>query len=455
MKATITGSNDLSKRILIDLNSGIKVSQIPDLYPISLDQAKRLSRLNKMLNLATEHLDEDLYNRLKQLGIKSLPLSRLFRQYDWGGITEILSVVTDETTRDELQLLINALDEKRERIKEFKEKADLGLQEIEKAEQSLQVKEKELLQLQKELNEQLQVFKEYPEPFCSFLGEYLGLFEGKLVLAKRLNVNWQRSLRKQGIIEYDEFQYVYFLKDFNSFIESLKSRHNRGLEYRWNPDKDIKRITESTPWADIPVDGKYKLPTAFSAPFIDSMDKLKQELKEIQKNKVEIDDELIRIKHETVHSYMEMAEVSDYLSAADLKRHKELQDKALKWLFNRGFISMAEFTLPNGERADIFAYNESQIIIFEIKVSKSDLMTDYKWTEYLPYCHEFFFLTPDELKDAVVAKTKSINCGQFVETANSIRLIRADERNVKQVEGDDELKFAAAQFLSRKFIYGY
>ena len=112
MQATITGSDDLSKRILIDLNSGIKVSQIPDLYPISLDQAKRLSRLNKMLNLANEHLVEDLYNRLKQLGIKSLPLSRLFRQYDWGGITEILSVITDETTRDELQLLIDALDEK-------------------------------------------------------------------------------------------------------------------------------------------------------------------------------------------------------------------------------------------------------------------------------------------------------------------------------------------------------
>ena len=42
MKATITGSDDLSKRILIDLNSGIKVSQIPDLYPISLDQAKEI-----------------------------------------------------------------------------------------------------------------------------------------------------------------------------------------------------------------------------------------------------------------------------------------------------------------------------------------------------------------------------------------------------------------------------
>ena len=72
MLATITGNDDLSKRILIDLNNGIKVSQIPGHYPVSLDQAKKLSRLNNMLSLAKDHLDEDLYNRLQQLGIKSL-----------------------------------------------------------------------------------------------------------------------------------------------------------------------------------------------------------------------------------------------------------------------------------------------------------------------------------------------------------------------------------------------
>jgi hypothetical protein len=451
MHATITGSDDLSKRILIDLNSGIKVSQIPGRYPVSLDQSKKLSQLNKILNLANEHLDEDVYNRLKQLGIKSLPLSRLFRGRDWGGITEVLSAVTDETTRDELQLLIDAFHEKRERIKEFKEKTDLGLLELEKAYQSLQTKEKELLQLQKELDEQLQFFKQYQEPYRSFLREYLGVFEGRLVLAKRLNVNWQQSLRKQGIIEYDELKDIHFLKDVNSFIESLKSHHERGLEYRWDSDK----ITRSIPWTEVPLDGKYQLPTALSGPFLESMNKCNQELLEIREKKVAIEDKLMKIKHETVQSYMEMAEASDYLSAADLKRHKELQDKALKWLFNRGFIAMAEFTLPNGKRADIFAYNESQIIIFEVKVSKSDLMTDHKWTEYLPYCHDFFFLTPVELKDAVISETKFINCGQFIETANSIQLIRADRRNVEQVNDDDELKFTAAQFLSRKFIYGY
>lgn len=444
MHATITGSDDLSKRILIDLNNGIKVSQIPEHYPVSLDQAKKLSRLNKILNLANEHLDEDLFQRLKRLGIKSLSLSRLFRQDDWGGIIEILSAVTDETTRDELQLLINALNDKRERIQEFKEKADLSISELEKEDEALQAKEKELLQLQREMNEQLQVFKQYQEPYRSFLGEHLGIFEGRLVLAKRLYMSWQRDLRKQGIIEYDEQKDIHFLKDFNSFIGSLKSRHKRRLEYYWDPDKDMKAVAEN-----------YKLRTAFRGPLTDSINLLKQELKDIRERRAVIEDELMRINRETVQSYMEMVEAPDYLSATELKRHKNLQNKALKWLFNRGFIVMADFTLPNGKRADIFAYNESQIIIFEVKVSASDLLTDYNWTEYLPYCHDFFFLTPADLEDAVITKTESIKCGQFIETANSIRLIRGNERNVEQVNNDNELKFAAAQYLSRRFIFGY
>lgn len=57
----------------------MKPSQIPEHYPVSLDQAKRLSRLYKMLILANEQLDDDLYNRFHKLGLKSLPLSRLFR----------------------------------------------------------------------------------------------------------------------------------------------------------------------------------------------------------------------------------------------------------------------------------------------------------------------------------------------------------------------------------------
>ena len=131
----------------------------------------------------------------------------------------------------------------------------------------------------------LEDFKQFPEPFRSFLGEYLGLYEGELVLAKRLNINWQQCLRKQGIIEYDEVLHIHFLTDFESFIEALKSRHKRGLAYRWNPDKDIKRMSKSTPWADVPNDGKYKIPSSFYGSFIDSVNKVKQELEDTRKRR--------------------------------------------------------------------------------------------------------------------------------------------------------------------------
>lgn len=315
-------------------------------------------------------------------------------------------------------------------------------------------KEKELLQLQKEMDEQIKIFKGYPKQIRSFLQEYLGLYEGQLVLAKRLNVNWQRSLRKKGIIVYNENQYIHILRDLDSFVEELSSRHKRGLEYHWNPEKDLERISKRNPWANVSWDGKYSLPSAFNEGFIESINLVKEEIDKVRQERIEIKQELQKMKQETIQSYMDMAEVSDFLSTIDLKRHKELQDKALKWLYQRGFIAVAEFTLPNGKRADIFAYNDSQIVIFEVKISRSDLRSDRKWGEYLAHCNEFYFLTPSELVSEVSEIISEVNCGQFVESGNNIKMVQPDSR-VATVENVEELKLAAGQLLSRKFIYGY
>ncbi|WP_170289777.1 MmcB family DNA repair protein [Cytobacillus depressus] len=455
MKATITGSDVLSKRILADLNSGLRVSEVPNLYPVSLDQAKRLSRFKRMLHLANEHLEEEHCNRFMLMGLKSLPLAQFFKKADWAGIIEILSVVTEETTRDELQILINGLAEKRKRIAEFKENADLILLDLENTDQLLREKEMEFLQLKKAMEEKINLFKKYTEPVYSFLIEYLGLYEGKLVLAKRVNANWQRDLKKKRIIVYDEEAYVYFLIDFNAFVDELKSSHQRGLEYRWNPDKDIQRMKQLTPWVDVPEDGKYKLPSALNEPMNEAIKRVKNELKEIREKRLTIEKELRAMKKKTVHSYREMAEVSDFLSTINLKRHKDLQDKALKWLHQRGFIAVAEFTLPNGKKADIFAYNESQIVIFDVKASKGDLVTDKQWTDYLPYCHDFYLLTPPDLEAVASETINDKDCGQFVDTDGGLKMIKPDNRQVDTVDQQKELVFAAGQLLSRKFIYGY
>ncbi len=206
---------------------------------------------------------------------------------------------------------------------------------------------------------------------------------------------------------------------------------------------------------EIPYDKKYKLPSALNEPFIKSINTVKLKLEEIKNEKLAIEQSVKEAKNKTVQSYIEMTEVSEPLSIRDLKRHRELQDKALKWLFQHGFVAVTEFNLPNGRKADIFAYNESQIAIFEIKVSYRDLANTQKWMGHLPYCHDFYFLIPSNLETAVAQEIKNVNCGQFMETQNSIQLIYSDKRQVRAVTHEEQLKFQAAQLLSRKFIYGY
>ena len=98
-------------------------------------------------------------------------------------------------------------------------------------------------------------------------------------------------------------------------------------------------------------------------------------------------------------SFIEAVEATNTLSAHELKLHGELQDKALKWLFNKGYIVASEVTLPNGKRADVVGYNENgHIIMIEVKVSKGDFRQDEKWTSYLDYCDEFYFLLDKEVR---------------------------------------------------------
>ena len=54
--------------------------------------------------------------------------------------------------------------------------------------------------------------------------------------------------------------------------------------------------------------------------------------------------------------------------------------------------------LSNGRRADLMAIDgRGQLTIVEIKVAKSDLLGDGKWTDYLDYCDRFYWAVPPHL----------------------------------------------------------
>lgn len=61
-------------------------------------------------------------------------------------------------------------------------------------------------------------------------------------------------------------------------------------------------------------------------------------------------------------------------------------------------FAICEMPLPNGRRADLMAIDgRGGFTIVEIKVAKSDLMTDGKWTDYLGYCDRFYWAVPPHL----------------------------------------------------------
>ena len=61
-------------------------------------------------------------------------------------------------------------------------------------------------------------------------------------------------------------------------------------------------------------------------------------------------------------------------------------------------FAICEVPLPNGRRADMMAINaKGALTIVEIKVAKSDLLGDAKWTDYLDYCDRFFWAVPPDL----------------------------------------------------------
>ena len=61
-------------------------------------------------------------------------------------------------------------------------------------------------------------------------------------------------------------------------------------------------------------------------------------------------------------------------------------------------FAICEMPLPNGRRADLMAIDgKGSLTIVEIKVAKSDLLGDGKWTDYLDYCDRFFWAVPPHL----------------------------------------------------------
>lgn len=122
-----------------------------------------------------------------------------------------------------------------------------------------------------------------------------------------------------------------------------------------------------------------------------TIQQLEAELSALSDEKAKLKAEIESNKRASIQSFEEASIASDLMSERELLRHKEMQVLAMKWLYHQGFIVASEIVLPNNKRADVIGYNEEKIVVIEVKSSREDYKQDTKWSEYLPYCDEFYF----------------------------------------------------------------
>lgn len=90
-------------------------------------------------------------------------------------------------------------------------------------------------------------------------------------------------------------------------------------------------------------------------------------------------------------------------------------------LAERGFVSLVEFSLPCGRRADVFAFDGAgTLLIVEVKSGVVDFRTDRKWPEYRDWCDGFYFAVDDAFPSALVPG----ECGLLVADAFGAAVMR-------------------------------
>lgn len=87
-----------------------------------------------------------------------------------------------------------------------------------------------------------------------------------------------------------------------------------------------------------------------------------------------------------------------------------------------GCVTLPEFSLANGRRADVIALcGAGKLTIVEIKSSVADFRADRKWPDYRDYCDRFYFAIPESVPESLIPE----DCGLIVADAFGAAILRA------------------------------
>ena len=447
----ITGNDDISLKVIEELALGKSISEVSLEYKISIDQAKKLSRLNYMKQQVKE-IPTLLQDKFTGLGLKALVLAPLFKSNDMEGLQDILQSIERNIKRDTLAKMLLALDEKRKHIDEAKEKIHHHMRGLESKENEINDMIQNLHIVEAQLDEIFIFLKDVSPEAKDFLMEHLGIKEGNVVLAKRLYYTWQQELKRNNIIEYDCYSYSWPIKDIDKLIAATKKKltNKRSRECMYFD-------TKKDPWNS---SAEYQKVTGVDANLKKLFKDNQNEIKILNKERKKLLKSIKEVKSKSAMSYMEAAILSNELSSKDIETHALLQDQGMKWLFEQGYVCATELSIST-YRFDVIGYSkENNITIIEAKASREDFQRDNKWYNYMNYCNNFYFIFHEyewcDVKWEAMEQAKNKGTGILIVKDNKrVEMIQECLYRSEPLVDVEVLKFNTARVCSKKIIYGY
>src|SRR5436190_24279176 len=86
-----------------------------------------------------------------------------------------------------------------------------------------------------------------------------------------------------------------------------------------------------------------------------------------------------------------------------------------------GYVSLVEFPLANGRRADVLALGRTgELVIVEIKSSVADFRADRKWSTYRDFSDRLYFAVPNDFPRLLIPD----ECGLMVADSFGAAVLR-------------------------------
>ena len=152
-----------------------------------------------------------------------------------------------------------------------------------------------------------------------------------------------------------------------------------------------------------------------------------------------------------------MAEIVPIPASSPDERAAQAVARGICRLFARNDIwCLSEMPLRSNRRADLMGIDpKGQIVIVEIKVSKTDLLGDAKWPDYLDHCDRFYWGLAAKL-DRACMETEAFRpecCGLIVADGYDAEIIRpAPTRPLNAARRKAEIERLGRAALRRHLI---